>query len=381
MIGIIQEQHPDRARLFMQWKNMDWPLLVDSLNLYGTKVVPMTLLIDEWGIVRHTRPRPADVETFLATRYPRPDNLADPPQWRDSDEELGQDAALADARFLGWQLATLRGANAEPATLSDALERYTAVLKDHPDDASVRFRLGVALRARFDSGEGEPGDFRHAVEQWSAALALDPNQYIWRRRIQQYGPRLDKPYPFYDWVEEARAAIRERGETPVELSVEPGGAEFAAPARAVETAAPDMEEPDPQGRIERDRQERDGGASLIELETVVVPNTSRPGSYRVHLFWRPNHARKAHWNNEAEPMKVWIDPPPGWRIDRRVQVIPNAAAATSRELRHVEFELVGGDESPPGPAKLRGYALYNVCEDETGVCMYRRSDLEVELRQ
>ena len=26
MVGIIQEQHPDRARLFMQWKEMGWPI-------------------------------------------------------------------------------------------------------------------------------------------------------------------------------------------------------------------------------------------------------------------------------------------------------------------------------------------------------------------
>ena len=30
MVGIIQEQHPDRARLFMQWKEMGWPILIDS---------------------------------------------------------------------------------------------------------------------------------------------------------------------------------------------------------------------------------------------------------------------------------------------------------------------------------------------------------------
>jgi len=33
MVGIIEEQHPDRAQLFMQWKQMGWPVMVDSLNL------------------------------------------------------------------------------------------------------------------------------------------------------------------------------------------------------------------------------------------------------------------------------------------------------------------------------------------------------------
>ena len=61
--------------------------------------------------------------------------------------------------------------------------------------------------------------FQRAIDAWGQALAIDPNHYIWRRRIQQYGPRLIKPYPFYDWVEQAAREIRARGETPVELAV------------------------------------------------------------------------------------------------------------------------------------------------------------------
>ena len=43
MVGIVQEQHPDRARLFMQWKQMDWPLLVDALDRLDVTLVPLTL--------------------------------------------------------------------------------------------------------------------------------------------------------------------------------------------------------------------------------------------------------------------------------------------------------------------------------------------------
>ncbi len=48
-VGIILEQHPERCRLFMQWKQMDWPVMVDSLNLLGMAVVPVTVAIDEHG--------------------------------------------------------------------------------------------------------------------------------------------------------------------------------------------------------------------------------------------------------------------------------------------------------------------------------------------
>ena len=87
------------------------------------------------------------------------------------------------------------------------------------------------------------------MEHWGKALDIDPNQYIWRRRIQQYGPRLDKPYSFYDWVREARREIMARGETPAQLLLEPGGAEFAYPSESFERTKTVQEEPDPRGRI------------------------------------------------------------------------------------------------------------------------------------
>src|SRR5579863_2369784 len=94
----------------------------------------------------------------------------------------------------------------------------------------------------------EGDDFRAAVEAWGTALDLDPNQYIWRRRIQQYGPRLDKPYPFYDWVVAAEAAIRKRGEAPIVLPVRPDGAEIAQPIKSFATTREVPVNPDPKGR-------------------------------------------------------------------------------------------------------------------------------------
>ena len=76
-LGIIQEQHPERARLFMQWKQMDWPVLVDALDLLQVSVVPITLLIDEHGVIREVvgfRDDPARVaERFLTRKFEPPD--------------------------------------------------------------------------------------------------------------------------------------------------------------------------------------------------------------------------------------------------------------------------------------------------------------------
>ncbi len=46
VVGIVQEQHAERARLFMQWKGLAWPLLVDSLNLMGVEGIPLTYFLD-----------------------------------------------------------------------------------------------------------------------------------------------------------------------------------------------------------------------------------------------------------------------------------------------------------------------------------------------
>ena len=117
----------------------------------------------------------------------------------------------------------------------------------------------------------QAGDFQAAVDHWQAALDIDPNQYIWRRRIQQYGPRLDKPYPFYDWVAQSREEIAARGGTPWELAVEPGRSEFAEPLEDISQRGAAGKLPDPEGRIHRD----DG--EFIDLEMVVVPALIRPG--------------------------------------------------------------------------------------------------------
>ncbi len=279
----------------MQWKRMGWPILIDSLNLLEVTAVPLTFLIDEYGVIRYARPTDEDLASFLETSYtPSEPAAVSPP------------ASSAEQLFL-W------GGDQE---LSEAIRQLESWVKKDPTDGWSLFRLGVASRQRYDSRERRPDDFQRAVAAWTRALAIDPNQYIWRRRIQQYGPRLDKPYPFYDWVPEARAAIEARGEIPVALLVEPRGAELAEPAKVFETSEAESAEPDPEGRIHRDER------PLIRMETVVVPSRLSSGeSARVHVVLRPDKALKAHWNNEVDELVLWVSPPEGWRVDRVLAVV------------------------------------------------------------
>ncbi len=364
MLGIIQEQHPDRCRLFMQWKQMDWPVLVDSLNLLGLSVVPLTMLIDEEGIVRSTRARQSDLEAFLAR--PAPDSVE--PGTPAVPSRKAMEAASSQGAEQLVELADWLVRWGSEPDLNAAVEAYRKALESISDDGRVHFRLGVALRKRYDSSLRRTDDFSKAVHHWGRALEIDPNQYIWRRRIQQYGPRLDKPYPFYDWVVTARREVEERGEKPWPLVVEPGGAEFAGRARDFQAAPEAVSEPDPRGRIRRDE-------GFVEIETIVVPERAAPGkAVRVHVVMRPNLQRKAHWNNEAEDLVFWLDPPPGWQADARRLSLPRPEELVSDEERRIEFELKAPDDFS-GTAEVGGYALYYVCEDLDGACLFRRGDV------
>ncbi|MCH7703249.1 MAG: hypothetical protein IID37_16340 [Planctomycetes bacterium] len=371
MVGIIQEQHPDRCRLFMQWKRMKWPVLVDSYNLLGVSVVPIVLAVDEHGIIRMVNPRRGDRETllsdFLDRSFEKPSRKGSP---RPSSGTKSAGRAEAER-----DLADRRAVSADQDRVAGAIEGYQRVLAIDPQDAIAHFRFGVALRERYDSADRKPNDFQAAVDHWTHALELEPNNYIWRRRIQQYGPRLDKPYPFYDWVHRARRDISARGEIPVPLNVEPGGAELASPQREFKSVDPTRPEPDPEGRITRDT------GQLVSAEVTVVPSSVRPGSaVRVHVELKPSDKTKAHWNNEADGLLVWIDPPAGVIVDNPVQMVPNPPTTLSRETRTIEFEVRCTADVQPGSLRIPAYALYYVCEDVHSRCLYRRQDLVIELR-
>jgi len=375
LLGVDQEQHADRCRLFAQWKRFDWPILHDPINLLEAPAVPIVVAIDEHGIVRAIRPRPETFEAeFLAKTFaddarPGARRSAGPPDPAALRRKAEANPDAGAWRSVGDALTIWGGAG----RLELAIDAYTRALAIDPFDKHALFRLGVAHRMRHESAGRRPGDFQAAIDAWGRALALDPNQYIWRRRIEQYGPRLAKPYAFYDWVVQAKAEIAHRGETPVRLTLEPYGSELAGPVREVVAEASAPVEPDPKGQVHRDEQR------LIEAEVVVVPARVRPGqASRVHLTFRPSAAHKARWNNESTPLKVWVAGAEGWTIASRLLEAPQGVQPESVEVRRLDFEV----KAPPTAAartRLAAYALYNTCEEAGGRCLFLRQDLSVEL--
>jgi tetratricopeptide (TPR) repeat protein len=380
-IGIVEEQHAARARLFMQWKRINWPLLVDSLNLLQVPYVPITVLIDEHGIVRAVQPpsddpqwlrdefidRTYDAPTDPAHRGPDAQELRDLKQQAEEGDDPLRWQAYADAVF----------SESIADRLDEAASAYRRAVHLDPELDTAHFRLGVVYRRRYDSAAGEPADFQHAVDAWSRALEIDPNNYIYRRRIQQYGPRMEKPYPFYDWVETAREEIEARGESPAPLPVEPRGAELAEPARGFDVDS-EVAHWNPRRKILRDP------GKFVSLHATVVPSGVQAGSTtRLHLEFRPRTKDDAYWANEGGGLTVWLDPPRGWLAERRLARVAAASDAVSLESRRVEIDLRAPEAASAGPAKISGFALYYVCEGTRGACLYRRQDFEatVEVKQ
>ena len=383
LLGVTQEQHADRCRLLAQWRGFDWPILHDPINLLEATAVPVYVAIDEHGIVRSTKPAAKTLQADFLDQVFADDPKAGAvsrigPALQAGGKTPDFDAIRTHANKTNTALAwrdlgdalTLWGGNSQ---LNEAMEAYARAVKLDPKNGLALFRLGVCHRLRYDSAARSPGDFQLAVDHWGQALDLDPNQYIWRRRIQQYGPRLDQPYSFYDWVTEAEKAIVARGEKPVKLSVRPAGAEIAYPVKSFPAAKGNAKPLDPDGKILRDT---DG---LVQAELVMAPARVQAGkSVKVHVILRLDAKKKGHWNNEAEPLRLWIDPPSGWQASDQLLQAAAPREAVSGEERALNFELKAPAKAQ-GKVRFTAYALYNICDSIGGQCRFLRLDIPVEL--
>lgn len=399
-IGVVQEQHPDRTRLYRQWRELDWPIFVDSMNtLEHIMVVPVPVAINQAGIVAHQQFKPDQLKTFVRTELEMPDIPADynrirlstssrttvgghvegvvgPPQPGQWTPDMAGTPAEADALHnMGRGFFNF----STPETLDSSLDLSIMTLekaaKVAPEDGAIHFSLGTALRRRYESPHRKSNDNQRAVEHWGLALDANPNHYIYRRRLQQYGPRLDKPYNFYFWVQQARADIRARGAKPLPLTAEPMGSEIAQPERKglAKTSQP-LINPDPRGRINRDENQ------LVHIEPLVTPSRVRPGHrLRARVTFRLSERSEPWWNNEADDLIAWVDMPDGFALTENSLSFSNPANAETRELREIEVELEVGANVPEGEVTLPAYALYYVCEDAGGVCYYLRQDFSLSV--
>lgn len=385
VLGLVQEQHPERAQLYAQWRELDRPILWDPFNTTGATAVPNAYLIDEHGVLQGNRLNEESLATFMTAEFDAP---VEPVPERRHNNRLFQVPTLSeredepDAEWEREVVYWMTLSNAMwLAEREDEVDISVQMMHDYFDfvaDGNIKaadyYRLGVLYRMRYDSEHRQPGDFQAAIDAWEQALKLDPNQYIWRRRIQQYGPMSDKPYPFYDWVATAQREIAERGEVPVAIPQALTQAELGTEGSALVPGGDgEPVNPDPDARITTD-------PGIITVTSATTPDTQRPGSRRVLIEFTTSAA--GHWNNEAEPLTVWIDAdalPAGWSVESPllVHAMGDNPAATSDEPRIIDFGLTHPADAT-GTFTFWGYALYNVCEaGDLGQCLYRRQGFEV----
>jgi len=364
VLGVVQEQHAERTKLYKQWKQYDFPIAQDSVTKLGAAVVPIFIGIDEYGIVRSTKLRPAALKKFIATKFDEPSEPA-PKAATDVDHAAvaASDASAENLCLLGDQEMLFRSSEAK--SYDKAIASYQSALEKDADNGTIMFRLGAAYRQRYDEHSHDDADFDMASKYWTMALESNPRQYIWRRRIEQYGPRLQKPYPFYDWVETAIADIKQRGEVPVKLTVELTQSELA------DRSKPDFSKRDTMPKS-TEGLERDNG-EYVTIESTMVPGFVKPGkpaTVHVRLV-----ASGAKWNNESTPLTVWVDSDSA-KLSKQLMVFENPNQADSKENRSFEFDLMVGENG--SDSSISGFALYNVCTED-GVCMYRRQDFKIEV--
>lgn len=392
VVGIVQEQHPARARLFQQWKQLDFPILWDPFGVCGVEAVPDLTAVDEHGVVRIDRPSPKAfeeqfVEGFLQQTFEAP-TMPEPGLSPFRVNELARlRGELSTEQRARRAMARLMLAGPQARTIDGEVKALvTAASSGQPRDL---FRSGVALRMRFDGPQVRGTDLQRSIDAWFAALMGAPNQYIWRRRIQQWGPALDKPYAFYDWVADARAEVQERGERPVGLQVVLSRAEQALGSRSVPVPGAAAEAPDPDGRLTRDP------GRLVRLEVAVALNTAAAGpririprgALRLHVVLRPRPG--ASWPTDAPPPVLWLDPGEGWLLSSPLVGFDPPGEGGEQRALMADLELstplvaLGPPDPnaapPPSTQTLRGYVVYSVCLPD-GTCVFRRQELTAVVR-
>ncbi len=181
ILSVIEEQHPDRCRLFRQWKRLDGPALVDSLNLLGVSVVPLAFFIDEHGVVRSSKASPEGLSEFLDREYEKPAGEVDGHRPFPDAKALAAIAQASGGGVAGakaWlELGNALFLDGREEDLAPAVAAYEkAVASGGPPEA--RFRLGVALRRRYETASRQDRDFRRALEALKGYSAVDRERRI-----------------------------------------------------------------------------------------------------------------------------------------------------------------------------------------------------------
>ena len=70
--------------------------------------------------------------------------------------------------------------------------------------------------------------------------------------------------------------------------------------------------------------------------------------------------------------------PKGWQVESPLLELPQPVEPESNEPREIDFEVRTGEPSGK-TTMIKAYALYYVCEERGGQCLYRRQDIDIPI--
>jgi hypothetical protein len=231
VIGVAQEQSPERCRLLLQWLKIDWSVLHDPLNTFEVRKIPLAIAIDEHGYVQDPNASPSTFEAkFVNQTYPTPktpayyerDFMQEPKVTRRivGETNLPEDwDQHGTSSILSWRAAWL----------GEGVAAFTSLTSKQPKSAAAYFRLGVAQLFRGTSKFSEDDDLEAAVKSLKKALALSPRNAVYAQRLAEAMGK-DKSSQA-EWIKIAKKEIKARGDKPVDLPKAGKPAPTSAPAK------------------------------------------------------------------------------------------------------------------------------------------------------
>ncbi|MFQ5655771.1 MAG: hypothetical protein ACE5GW_13705, partial [Planctomycetota bacterium] len=119
----------------------------------------------------------------------------------------------------------------------------------------------------------------------------------------------------------------------------------------------------------------------VAVESIVAPARVRPGDrVWVRLSFRLAGKTPPWWNNEGDPLRLWVDLPESLVLEGGIFVHPAPEKPETRELRVLEFEAQVKRATADGSLRIPAHAIYGICDDIGGACRFLRQDLQVEVR-
>ncbi len=378
VIGVAQEQHADRCRLFSQWRGIEWPILHDAMNLTGVKNVPTLVTIDEYGLVRDTHPDADSIEAeFINKTFKAPKTTPILGPVKLTDPRLTRRYAGEARRAKEWrEHGTALILSGKPPQIEEAIDKaFVRSLETEPGDPDSLFRLGVAHMIRYESPQRRPEDFQSAIDAWRKAHRLRSGCEIFRRRIQQYGPCVDKPFAFYDWVTSARREIVDRGDTPATLQPWPCDIERAKPAKKF-TYDKKQRGPSPD-EAEKVNKDRDG---LVSISFGAVPGTAKKHKriVQVLVILRPDATRGTEWDDGADPPRLWLEKPKTGRLSELFVEYAKTSDDAPENDRVLTFPVRLSSKKGKSMT-VRGTVVYSVRQTDGGSPRSFRQDIKIKI--